>query len=73
MDRDTIKAASKLARLLVKKVSDCSFVTIIYGDGVTEEQAEEVAESVRAKYKDDVEVAVVHGGQPVYYFIISAE
>lgn len=73
VDRDTIKAASKLARLLVKKVSDCSFVTIIYGDGVTEEQAEEVAESVRAKYKDDVEVAVVHGGQPVYYFIISAE
>ena len=73
VDKDTIKAASRLAKLLVKKVADCSFVTVIYGEGVTEQQAEEVAESVRAKYKDDVEVAVVNGGQPVYYFIISAE
>ena len=73
VDRDTIKAASRLAKILVKKVPDCSFVTVIYGEGVTEEQAEEVAESIRAKYKDEIEVAVVKGNQPVYYFIISAE
>ena len=73
VDRDTIKAASRLAKILVKKVPECSFVTVIYGEGVTEDQAEEVADSIRAKYKDDIEVAVVKGNQPVYYFIISAE
>ena len=73
VEKDLVKAGAKLAKNLVKKQSDCAFVTVIYGEDATEEQAEEIASAVRAKFGSDVEVAVVNGGQPVYYFIISAE
>lgn len=73
VEKDLIKAGIKLTKNLIKKQPDCAFVTIIYGEDATEEQAEEIASAVRAKFGGDVEVAVVNGGQPVYYFIISAE
>jgi len=72
VEKDLIKAAGKLARSLIKKQPDCAFVTIIYGADATEEQAKQIQESIQAKYSD-VEVTLVNGGQPVYYFIISAE
>lgn len=73
VDKDLIKAASKLAKNLIKKQQDCAFVTVIYGEDATEEQARQVEDAIHAKFGDDIEVAVVNGGQPVYYFIISAE
>ena len=48
-------------------------MTILYGEGATEEQAGEVEKYIHAKFGDDLEVAVINGGQPVYYFILSAE
>ncbi|MFV0496954.1 MAG: DAK2 domain-containing protein [Candidatus Fimivivens sp.] len=72
VEKDFIKAAGKLAKSLIRKRSDCAFVTIIYGADATEEQAKQIEDMVHAKY-DDVEITIVDGGQPVYYFIISAE
>ncbi|WMJ84500.1 DAK2 domain-containing protein [Oscillospiraceae bacterium LTW-04] len=72
VEKDLIKAAGKLAKSLIKKQSDCAFVTIIYGADATEEQAKQIENIIHAKY-GDVEVTLVNGGQPVYYFIISAE
>ena len=72
VEKDLLKAAGKLAKSLIKKQDDCAFVTIIYGADATEEQAKQIEESIHAKYSD-VEVTLVNGGQPVYYFIISAE
>jgi len=72
VEKDIIKASTKLAKSLIKKQDDCAFVTIIYGADATAEQAEKIEAAIKAKY-DDIEVAVVNGGQPVYYFIISAE
>lgn len=57
---------------MIKKQSDCAFVTIIYGADATEEQAKQIEDIIHAKY-GDIEVTLVNGGQPVYYFIISAE
>ena len=50
-----------------------SFATIIYGEGVTEEQAEVVRDGIRAKIGDNVDITLVNGGQPVYYYFISIE
>ncbi len=50
-----------------------SLVTIIYGEGITEEQAHKIEEMLTEKYSDNVEISIVNGGQPIYYYIISVE
>ncbi len=50
-----------------------SMVTLIFGEDVTEEEAAEVEEKLKDKYKNDIEISVVNGAQPVYYYIISVE
>jgi DAK2 domain fusion protein YloV len=51
---------------------DSELITIYYGEDVSEEEAEELAEFFREEMPDS-EVGVERGGQPVYYYIISAE
>ena len=70
VDKDLAKGAYKLTKKLVK--GDSSFVTIIYGADVTEEAAEALAAQVRNKYSS-LDVNLINGGQPVYYYIISVE
>ena len=50
-----------------------SFITIIYGQDVTEEQANDAYNRIKSHVSSDIEVTLVNGGQPVYYFIISVE
>lgn len=72
-DTDKVKAAGKLAKAMVKKKNnDQAFITLIYGEGATQEDAEAVEAIVKEKYPD-VEFALVSGDQPIYYFIISIE
>ena len=70
-EHDLTKAVLRLVKGLVRK--DSSFVTILYGADISEELAQTVYEAVSAKMPEDVEVALINGGQPVYYFIISVE
>ncbi|SDO08681.1 hypothetical protein SAMN05192585_1538 [Acetanaerobacterium elongatum] len=70
-ESDIERAAVRLTRQLVKR--DSTFITLIYGDGITEEDAEKAAEALRSKLPTSVEVHTVNGGQPVYYYIISVE
>lgn len=57
----------------VRKVcADCDMVTLYYGEGVTENEAMHVAEVIESEYPD-LEVAAYYGGQPHYYYILSAE
>lgn len=49
------------------------FVTIYYGEGVTEEEADALKTQIEQIYDEDLEVTVVCGGQPVYYYIIAVE
>ena len=70
-EKDVTKAAYKLTKRLVK--SDTSYITIIYGADVTDESAEKLQKILQAKLNDRIEVILVNGGQPVYYYIISAE
>ncbi len=70
-EKTPVKALSRLARSMVKK--GASFITLIYGEGISEEDAEEARRAVSSKVGSDVEVTLVNGGQPVYYFILSVE
>ena len=65
------KAAVKLAKNMINK--DSSFVTVIYGEGISETEAEIVCENIRAKVSKNVEVSALKGDQPVYYYFISVE
>ena len=60
----------KLAREMVS--DDSAFATVIFGEGVTEEQAAEV-ENLLHKENKEMEINLINGGQPVYYYIISVE
>lgn len=51
---------------------DSCVISAFYGQDVTEEAAEEMAEAIRQAYPD-CDVDVICGGQPVYYYIFSVE
>lgn len=59
---------------LVEQIADedSEFVTLYFGEDVTEEDAQKVAEAIEDKL-DEVEVSVKYGGQPLYYYIVSVE
>lgn len=47
-------------------------ISIYYGEGVGEEEAQALAAEIESKY-DEFDVVCKCGGQPVYYYILSAE
>lgn len=51
---------------------DKELISIYYGEEVTEEEAQGIADKISEKYSD-CDVELQFGGQPVYYYIISAE
>lgn len=51
---------------------ESELVSVFYGEGVTEQDADDIAEHLAEKYQD-VEVEVQYGGQPIYYYILSVE
>ncbi len=61
----------KLVKQLINK--DSAFMTLFYGEDVTEEQADQITAALNEKYGDKLEITLINGGQPVYYFIISVE
>lgn len=70
-EKDINKATYKLVKKLSK--GDANFVTLIYGVNVTEENAEQLKDYIQSKLGDKIEVMLVNGGQPIYYYIISVE
>ena len=48
------------------------FITVYYGQDVSEEDAQAAADSIGGCFPD-AEMSVVNGGQPVYYYMISVE
>ena len=69
-DRDLDALLDRLARS--EDIQSAEFLSIFYGEDVTEEQAQEAAQ----KFTDacpNAEVNLLPGGQPVYYYMISPE
>jgi len=71
-EKDLNKALLRLTKSLVKKTK-ASFITIIYGSDVTDEQAEKAQKLIREKYGSEYEISLINGGQPVYYYMLSVE
>lgn len=51
---------------------DSAMITIYYGEGVSEEDAQMICDKAAEKY-EDCEVELCFGNQPVYYYLISVE
>ena len=76
VDEDLKKTIVKLTASLLKKhlnKEDGNFITLIYGEDVSDEEAEGIQEAVQEKVGEQAEVVLVKGEQPVYYFVISVE
>lgn len=71
VEKDPVKAAYKLAKSMLRH--DTMFVTFIYGEGMTEEDAQKAKQMLASKVGDQLDITIVEGNQPVYYFIISVE
>ncbi len=70
-DTDLEKSVLKLLKKMVK--ADSEFITVIYGEDVTEEQAESIEAQINEKFGSKAEITFINGGQPIYYYIISVE
>lgn len=68
---DKVDIAFKAASKLIKKYQG-EIVTLIYGEESAEEEAEALKQRLEEKFSD-LEISIVNGGQPIYYFIISVE
>ncbi len=62
----TVELISKLIK------GDSSNLTLFYGDGVTEEDTVILQQKLEKQFPD-IDISIVFGGQPVYYYIISVE
>lgn len=58
---------------LCGQISDSAVVTVFYGEGVAEDEAASMQSLIQETLGENVDVMLVDGGQPVYYYIISAE
>ena len=66
--KDILTVASETVDALMGE--EAELISIYYGEGFSQEEAEELARETEEKYPDcDVEVNC--GGQPIYYCIIS--
>ena len=69
-DQNLSAMLERLARSEAHQTAE--FISIFYGENVTEEQAQE-AEKIFASACPNAEITLLAGGQPVYYYMISAE
>ena len=69
-DQDLEALLDRLARSDAHQ--EAEFISIFYGADVTEEQAQQ-AEAIFAAVCPEAEISLLPGGQPVYYYMISAE
>ena len=69
------QSINKTCLRLVKKMisGSSSVITIFYGNDISEQQANELYSSLYSKYGNKIEINMLQGNQPVYYYIISVE
>lgn len=77
MNEDICKVGQDLMQttqqLIDAMISDTtSILTVYYGEEATQQQAEQLMQYVEENYPE-VEVEIQEGGQPLYYFLLSAE
>ena len=71
VEKDVQKALYKVTKKLIN--GNTSYITLIYGADVSDEAAQQAYEFIKGKISDDIEITLVNGGQPVYYYYVSVE
>jgi hypothetical protein len=76
-DKDILSAGTdinEVSKKLIDKLmdEDMSIITLMYGDDISEETANELADLLTESYPD-IDIEVIHGGQPLYYYIFAIE
>ena len=68
------KSVDAVALDAMKEMLDeeCELVTIYYGADVSEHEADTLRDQAQEQYPDK-EIELQYGGQPIYYYLISAE
>ena len=61
------------AKQLTRGMTGATYVTVFYGENISEERAQEYGRIISEKVGDGCDVAVLYGGQPLYDYIISVE
>ena len=69
-DRDVSALLENLSDVAAER--NAEFITVFYGEDVSEEDAQK-ASAVFTRRCPDAEISLIRGGQPVYYYIISIE
>jgi DAK2 domain fusion protein YloV len=76
-DSEVKHAVIKLTKSIVntRRITgrETSFITLIYGTDVKEAEAKEVLEALQERYGNSIDITLVNGDQPVYYYFISVE
>lgn len=70
-EKEPIEAAKKLVKSLVDKNTE--FITLIYGENISDETAQKLKEELESDIDSSIEISLINGNQPIYYFIISVE
>ena len=72
---DNGEDVKKILTGMAEKVNEegKEFVTIFYGADISEKDANNTALPIFEKICPDAEISLIYGGQPVYYYLISAE
>lgn len=69
---DVALCTEKLIRKIIDLKDDCGFVSIYWGEGADESKAHALVEMLEPDFPD-IEFMVRKGGQPLYYYFVSAE
>ena len=79
LDGNIVTSNSKIVDTALKTIEtalendeDLSLITIYYGEEVDKKDAKDLVKKISKKHKD-VDVELVYGGQPVYYYTITLE
>ena len=67
---DLNEVSAKLTEAMID--DETAIVTVYYGKDTNEADANALADEIAAKH-NDIDVTVVYGGQPVYYYMIAVE
>ena len=68
--KNAAEAARQMAGAMI--TGDISFVTVYYGEGERQKNAEKLMDYIKTEFPD-IECELQNGGQPLYKYIISAE
>lgn len=70
--KDVSECSYELIEKMIASLDDCGFISIYFGEGADEASAQAIVDKLSEKYPD-IEFMVRNGGQPLYYYFISAE